>query len=74
MGTDTDHCVIKAKLLYGLSTASVANAQQTALLSARAVSSDHDGFSELMKHCEEAQASYSRAWDALASHLLKHGC
>jgi hypothetical protein len=67
-------CGIKVSLLSNLSSASLAHAQQSALLSAHAASSDHDGFAEAMKICGQTQASYEAAWKALKAHLVKHGC
>jgi len=67
-------CDIRASLISNLSSASLAHAQQSALLSAHAVSSDHDGFSEAMKVCGETQSAYEAAWSALEAHLLEHGC
>ena len=67
-------CDIKLSLLSQLTAASEAHAHQTALLSAIAVSGDHDEFSTALQRCGGMQRMYEAAENAIKKHRCEHGC
>jgi hypothetical protein len=66
-------CETKVQLLAELSSATLAHAPQTALLSAMAATSDHDSFSETRRDCEQTERTYEVAKAAFDSHRSEHG-
>jgi mannitol/fructose-specific phosphotransferase system IIA component (Ntr-type) len=72
MGHQT--CDIKLSLLSQLLAATDAHAHQSALLSAIAMSGNHDEFSEALERCGGIQRMYEAAKKSIEKHQQEHGC
>jgi hypothetical protein len=67
-------CEVKLALTSNLAVASQSYAQESAMLSALASTSDHQRFNDAKKRCEESQSDCDSAKIALDDHCKVHGC